>query len=64
MAKKKGKFGIISISSGLFLMVISYLIYAFSSIQYLLEVQSEIFGAGIALLVLGVIWFIFGIKAG
>ncbi len=57
--RKRIKFGIfsqITISTGLALMVASFLIYTYSNNNYLQSIQSEMFGGGIILLIAGLVY--------
>ena len=48
---------------GAILMTSSYLIYKFNgAIPFLNEVHSEVFGAGIVLFIIGLIWIMFKIR--
>lgn len=53
---------IIMLMVGVLLMLSSFIIYKFSTITFLLEVHSEIFGAGAAVAVVGLVWLLFKVK--
>ncbi len=61
---KKSKFGIVALSLGLILMLISLFIYYFVSNGFIRDVHSEIFGFGITIFLIGLIFRIFKIKIG
>lgn len=46
--------------SGILLVLSSYLISKFSSMEYLLDVHSEIAGVGFGFLAIGLIWLFWG----
>lgn len=64
MKKRINWTSLISIITGIVLMLISFSIYLFHNYGYWGEVQSEIFGAGIAVAVFGVVYLIFKRKIG
>jgi len=63
MKKKNGnRFSTLAIGIGIFLSLISFLIYKFYNIGYLGEIHSEIAGVGVGVLALGLGYKIFKIK--
>lgn len=61
-SRKNNGFSIVSITTGIILMVISLAIYFMYNVGYLASVQSKIFGVGAALFVIGIVLKIKGIK--
>lgn len=62
MKKKKNISGWVGLWAGIVLMTLSYIIWNFSTNEYLLSIQSEIAGAGIAISVLSSLFLIFKLK--
>lgn len=61
---KKSKFGVVALSAGIILMLISLFMYYFTTNGFLLEIHSEIFGVGAGIFLIGLIFVIFKIKVG
>lgn len=60
--KKNKTFQKVSIIVGLLLMLISFLLYKLNVTGFLAEVHSEIFGVGVAVFMVGLVWYLFKIK--
>jgi hypothetical protein len=62
--KKKFKFSLLAIIIGIILTLLSLSIYLFYNVGWLGSIQSEIAGVGIAILVIGLGFKLFGVKLG
>ncbi len=60
--RKKTLFAKVTIGAGLFLILLSYLIYKFIAEGFLREASQELLGGGIILIVLGWIFIRYGVK--
>jgi len=60
--KGTGNFIAVTLTSGGVLMLLAFLIFKFMNNGYLSSVQSEIFGVGFALVIIGVVFALFKIK--
>jgi len=60
--RKKTLFAKVTIGAGLFLILLSYLIYKFVTDGFLREASQELLGGGIILIVLGWIFVRYGVK--
>ena len=47
---------------GALIILVSWLIFKFSDIGYLLSIQSEMAGVGMVLLLIGIIWLFFKVR--
>lgn len=64
IAKRKIKLGYLTLGVGIFLQVISYLAYLYLNSGFIGEVQSEVFGVGAGLFVIGLALIIFKKRIG
>ena len=62
MKRKNKKFQYTSIITGIVLMLISFIIFKLEINSFWQEVHSEIFGVGVALIVIGLVWWVLGVK--